>query len=60
MKKSINYPNRTVLVIVLVIFTLNFSYSQMTATEVEENSVLKSFKDKNLVWGDCPPFMPEG
>jgi len=60
MKIPINYPNRISLFFLLAIFSLNLSYSQMSDTDSEEKSVLKSFKDKTLEWGDCPPFMPEG
>lgn len=48
------------LLCMLSLSTMGFVYAQQSSSDVDENSVLRSFKDKSLEWGDCPPFMPEG
>ena len=60
MKSAANYLNRNLAILFLSLFTMGFTYAQMVETDSQENSVLKSFKDTSLEWGDCPPFMPEG
>ncbi len=44
----------------LGIFTYGISSAQMANSDIDENSVVRSFDDEALEWGPCPPFMPEG
>ena len=60
MKKDLNYLLRNLITLILMLFSFGFSYAQMATTDTDEISVLNSFKDKNLEWGACPPFMPDG
>lgn len=60
MKEDFKYLHRNLFNLFLALFTIGFSYAQMSTTDTDEISVVKSYKDKNLEWGDCPPFMPEG
>ncbi len=32
----------------------------MSNSDIDENSVVKSFDDRAMEWGPCPSFMPEG
>jgi quercetin dioxygenase-like cupin family protein len=32
----------------------------LAAPAVAEDSIAKTFEDKSLQWGPCPPFLPEG
>lgn len=43
-----------------ILLISNSVQSQMDNTGDFEDSVLTSFKQKDLQWGPCPPFMPEG
>lgn len=48
------------LILCLALFSYGSSVAQMSYSNSDENSVLKSFKDKSIEWGGCPSFMPEG
>ena len=47
-------------IIILSLFTYGVTTAQMSDSDVDENSVVRSFEDPSLEWGGCPPFMPEG
>ena len=47
-------------IIILSLFTYGATTAQMSDSDVDENSVVRSFEDPSLEWGGCPPFMPEG
>jgi quercetin dioxygenase-like cupin family protein len=36
------------------------SLAAVAAPAGAEDSIAKTFKDKDLQWGPCPPFLPEG
>ncbi len=46
--------------IFLGLFTYGIVSAQMSNSDIDENSVVKSFDDSAMEWGPCPPFMPEG
>ena len=46
--------------IFLGLFTFGISNAQMSKSDIDENSVVRSFSDSSIEWGGCPPFMPEG
>ena len=48
------------LIFPLLCLFLQSVHAQKDASGDFENSVLSSFKQKDLQWGPCPPFMPEG
>ncbi len=48
------------LLIILVLLYSLTSYAQKGNDHIVENSVSKTVHDKNLQWGPCPAFMPEG
>lgn len=54
MKKSVNYFR------VMLFSLLYFGASGLFAQEPYEKSIVLTESDKNLEWGPCPEFMPEG
>lgn len=47
-------------ILIVALFCYGIGVAQMSYSNTDENSVLKSFKDKSIEWGGCPSFMPEG
>ena len=59
MKNQMNSIRLQFLLFFLAILSTGLTNAQMGA-DVDESSVLSSFKDKAIEWGKCPPFMPDG
>ncbi len=60
MKSTILSSKFKISIILLALLTYGVTTAQMTTSDVDENSVKRSFDDPSLEWGGCPPFMPEG
>jgi len=60
MKSTILSAKFKISIILLALLTYGVTTAQMTTSDVDENSVKRSFDDPSLEWGGCPPFMPEG
>ncbi|SHJ06213.1 Cupin domain protein [Arenibacter nanhaiticus] len=55
----LTYPKLRVAALVLVFLATHVLWGQNNE-EASEMSLIKTHEDKELVWGPCPPFMPEG
>ena len=59
MKKILNINLKSILIVSLLLTSITI-FSQKGDTDKIENSIVKSADDKELQWGPCPDFMPDG
>ena len=53
--------SRLKFIILILTFLASFSFfGQGEKGEMMETSLVRSHEDKDLIWGPCPSFMPEG
>lgn len=60
MNSTLNYSQLKVVILILTFFASFSFFGQGDTEEVMETSMVRTHEDKDLQWGPCPSFMPEG
>lgn len=60
MNSTLKYSQLKVVILILTFFASFSFFGQGDTEEVMETSMVRTHEDKDLQWGPCPSFMPEG
>ena len=60
MNNTLKYSQLKVVILVLTFFASFSLFGQGDIKEAKETSLVRTHVDKDLQWGPCPSFMPEG
>ncbi|MCK0189209.1 cupin domain-containing protein [Arenibacter sp. F20364] len=60
MNNTLKYSQLKVVILILTFFASFSFFGQGDTEEVKETSLVRTHMDKDLQWGPCPSFMPEG
>ncbi|MEQ8421717.1 MAG: cupin domain-containing protein [Arenibacter algicola] len=60
MNSTLKYSQLKGVILILTFFASFSFFGQGDTEEVMETSMVRTHEDKDLQWGPCPSFMPEG